>query len=816
MIEKIEKFGEKWYGMVILIAIPVFIVLLPVLSGHYNFIDAESDRFQQDFYFYKDAILIGDSFFWNPYLLSGFPKFASLTGGYFNPFVYLGLKFFSVPFVYNWLNFFYIVLAAFFAALFLKKININFWGCLIGGWIFVFSQWARNHDITMNSALFLLPLLFLMILEIREKKRRKTILSVLAGALAIGFAWLSSFWHFLVEILFASGFFSLFFVLVDFTQDKKTMEKDILSVLKINLKKYTRVPFAYSLMVLGGAIVGLIQLVPTLFFITLSVRTEQFSHWKAVLGGIHFYDFIALFLPFFNYPFLARSAILVEYWSILPLFFLFVIFSFSGLRMSSFFSFLFTISMILAVNGSPLFWAIHHLPGFSLLQVSSRWMLLVSFSASVLVALGLNAFLEKFEEFKDSRRLKIALRLSGWIIAIFVFISFVFSVSYYFFKEKILFLLNYYFDKFVYLKTAQLSHGYYYGYINRLFSDFMLSFSPLNLKFLFPVVFLIAGYFFIKFYIAGKFQQPRNFAALAAAMIALNFIFVYIFNDNIYKDYTLDKEPETVKFLRNKEPGRVFSFFRNTASIKLENYGAYGTKKEEAELRAELLFPNRNLPFKIESPDIEGDPMANQSMSKLITLIGAAASLPNSQTIENMSLPIEEKIKIFESRKPIIDFLNIRYLLSSVEISNDVFPKIFETKATSKNINVFIYENKNARPLYYFTDENWLIDIDKGTSPENFNEKLSESKGKITQEGIRLVERKNAKLVLETDSVKERLLVFSQNNLPGWKLSVDGVKIPIYNAGTVYMGAKIPIGRHRVCFEYSYWEIWRQFFNAIF
>lgn len=807
MINKIEKFGEKWWGMAILSAIPVFIVLLPVLSGYYNFIEGESDRFQQDFYFYKDAILRGDSFFWNPYLLSGFPKFASLTGGYLNPLVYIGLKFFPVPFVYNWLNFLYLALAAFFTALFLKKININLLGCLVGGWIFVFSQWARNHDITMNSALFLLPLLFFLILEIKESRGWKTFLYVLAGSLAIGLIWVSSFWHLLIEIMVAAGAFSLFLAVRDFIHEKNEKKKK---------KNFFRAPLGYLSMVLGGTLIGLIQLVPTLVMISLSIRTTQFSHWDAVQGGIHFYDLIALVLPFFNYPFLARSSVLVEYWGVLPLFFVVVIFSLRGLKMPTFFSSLLLFGAVLAINGSPLFWAVHHLPVFNLLQTSSRWMLIVSFSAAILAALGLNAFFDEFEKLKSSWWLKITLQLYKWTGVLLSIASLVLSISYYFFKDKILSSLNSYFDKFIYAKTSHLSLNYYHDYINKLFSDFTLSFSPLNPKFLFPFVFLISAYFFLKFYKEGKFRESKKNIALAAALVAFNFICVYFFNDNIYKGYSLDNEPETVRFLRGQESGRIFSFFRYLAPLKLQNYGAYGMKQGEAELRSELLFPNKNLPFKIEGVDLEGDPMANKSMAKILSFLGAAASLPKAEKLENVPLSLEEKIKIFESRKPIIDFLGIRYLLSTGCIDENIFPKIFETEVTDKKIYVFIYKNKEARPLYYFTNEQWLIEVGGDITPEELNQKLKKFDYKISQKGIELLERKNAELTLKTNSDKEQLLVFSQNNLPGWKSFIDGKEIAIYSVGTVYMGIKVPAGQHQVGFEYSYWEIWRWFINNFF
>lgn len=50
MIERIEKFGERWLGVLILVAVPVFIAMFPVLIGGNDFTMAESQRFQQGFF----------------------------------------------------------------------------------------------------------------------------------------------------------------------------------------------------------------------------------------------------------------------------------------------------------------------------------------------------------------------------------------------------------------------------------------------------------------------------------------------------------------------------------------------------------------------------------------------------------------------------------------------------------------------------------------------------------------------------------------------------------------------------------------------
>jgi len=76
-----------------------------------------------------------------------------------------------------------------------------------------------------------------------------------------------------------------------------------------------------------------------------------------------------------------------------------------------------------------------------------------------------------------------------------------------------------------------------------------------------------------------------------------------------------------------------------------------------------------------------------------------------------------------------------------------------------------------------------------------------------------LAERKNDSLILEVSIADNQLLVFSQNNLPGWQAFIDDKEVDINLIGSVYMGVLVPSGRHKVYFEYSYWEIWKYFFD---
>lgn len=792
----------------ILISLPLFLVLWPTLIGGYDFTAPENERFQQFFYFYKEAISSSDSVFWNPYLFSGFPTFASLTGGFLNPLMFLAIKFLSVSLAYNWMNFLYFSFAGFFMFRLLKKMNIFFWASLAGGIIYPFSQWSQNHDISVSSSLFLLPLLFLIILRAKEDRWLNFWLGSLAGSAAAALVWFSSHWHFMVEITLAVFLFSVFLSLGAFLKDEKKFLRPFLAFLSVTA---------------GGILFGLFQLVPTYIYISLSIRLGQIvSHLAATQAGVNFQDAIGFFLPYFNYPFSALSSYYVDYWGILPLFLFLLAFEikffkniFSGGEEKgyiAFFSFLFLFALITAFKYSPLFWLLHHLPVVNLLHETSRWMLLASFSVAALAGFSLEIILRNTEELKKSQKFKIALgalKWSGVFLADAALVSFVFL---YVLKNNVLSYAKNYFDKNIYGDDKFFSIDYYHSYIDSLFYDLFNSFNFLNPKFFVPFVFLAGGYLAIR-YLFKRSLTPKVIVIFIVLIITSNFVAVYSLNDNIAKRKPLYSESESIEFIKENGEGRVFSFLRFLALSQI--VGDKNYSQNRSVLKKDILYPNKNIIFNLESPDYEGDPMVNKNMAKLVSYIGgvAVSEEDTNNQLENFTASPEEKSQIFSSRKPMVDFLGVRYILSPGSLDETRFAKVFETQSSVKQIPVVVYENRQYRPLYYFSNENWLINMDKNTQPEKLNDLLRSSGSKITQNGLALVEKKNNLLTLNTYNHSPQLLVFSQNNLPGWEVLVDGVPTELINIGTVYMGVMAPAGEHRVTFEYKYSNVWKYFLS---
>src|SRR3989338_9177563 len=792
----VEKIGEKWWGMLLLISLPIFLIFSPVLVGGRVFFNGDLINYHYSIYnFYQQAIQTGESILWNSYNFSGFPTFVGATGGFFSPLNYLAFKFFPFLDAYHWIIFLNLVLGGFFTALLLKKIQVPFWGALIGGITYVFGQWFLIVDITIANAVPILPLLFLLLWRVGKEKDNWLILW---GGLVIGWAWLSVNYSWMPIILTAVGIFSLY---LGWQAEGASF------------RKYFKIPAAFLMMVIVGTAIGLIQLAPAFIYTSFSSRTAGLSFQEAAVGALGPVDFIHFLLPYFRPPFFSEPEQL--YIGILPLFFLLVALL-NRSYLVRFFSFLFLGTLFASIKYSPLFWLIHQSPGFQYFRGPTRWMFVGYFAAAMLAGFGIQQFIEE----EKTRWKNILLELFKWFGVVIVGFSAIASFIFLFFECKILLFLKTYFDKYFYSKTSGLPIEYYHNFIEKLFFETKELINPFNMKFLFPMLFLIISYFMLRYFYQGR-QDKRIFLQLAALVIILNFAAVFSFAHQTFSREAFLSEPGTVHFLKTQPPGRIFSFLPGyTEFTKLTAPHRPGPK-DAFVFTSEMLPPNINLLYQLESADYY-DNFMSVKLSRLLALLGSDRAVAGEK-LAGLKLTPKEKVQLFEKRKELADFLGIRYIISAFPFDEDIFPKIFEIVVPPHNTPLAIYENKKARSLFYFADrvETVLPDeknIDKMVNgslgergvfiecAENCPEKIP-FPGKST---ISLQLKNNSSLRLLTESETDAMLIFSQNYLPGWRAYRDGKEVPIYTVNGVYMGVFVPAGNYDISFQYSYWSLFNQ------
>ena len=805
MINNIEQLGKRWWGLLLMLSVPLVAALFPLLFGIKQiFFNTQQVYWYQLFYFYQHAIRYGDSILWNPFIASGFPLFISMTGGFFSPLFYLTLKTLSVPLAYNWLLFLHLLLSAFLTALVAREFRISVFGQLIAGFAYAFGSWVSVFNIVEIQSTFLLPLLSILLLKLSHPLHaRRKVLLVTLGILGVMLSWFSVHWPILLLFLLSSVAFSFYLAY------QKRREGN---------EYWGSPPFYLLLMVGVGSLAGLLQLVPTFALVPLSIQffSGGYSHSEAIRYGLRPEGVFSFFLPYVDHPLLSIRPL---YIGILPIIFLIYGFTLNLKKSAGFFSSCLVITLLFAMERSPFFWLLHHVPPIHLIHGPDKWLFVSLFPAALLAGFGLDNFTD--QKLARDRRVSPVLHVLRWLL---LFISSLSVLSFLItrvFKERLLFLLNTYFDTFVYSASHQFTLNYYHNYIAGLLERALRIFYPFNVKFLLPFFFWAGGYTLLFFYEPMK-HAFKKFALFSVIFAAANLSVVFMLMGESRTERRFTEKPQTVTFLQQRLHAgeRTFTFLGTTAIFEklIASHQGADTKELAGEIynmNTELLLLNTNLRYGIENAEYL-DPLAPVNVSSLLAYIGSAAESPyGAGTLLNSPFSIAGKSRLFAARRPIISLLGIRYILSAYPLDERIFPKIFETTATSRNIPVAIYENTSARPLYYFTTEQELADL-PATDPATL-QRLIETAHKtdtITQDGITLRTRKNALLALTTmTTASSTLLVFSQNNLPGWQAWIDGERIPIHTFATVYQAVSVPAGTHEVRFTYSYWEIWKEFFR---
>ncbi|OGE78154.1 MAG: hypothetical protein A2751_03260 [Candidatus Doudnabacteria bacterium RIFCSPHIGHO2_01_FULL_46_14] len=746
--------------------VAVALPLLPQISGRFTFANGDVLNLHlPTLQFYADSLKAGQSFFWNPYTLGGFPSFASTAGGLLSP---LNLALFSflpmlnahiLAIVFN------LALAGFFTAIFLKRLGLSFWPQIFGGMIFVFSQWFIVSDLGIVNSFPVLPLLFIVLWEAQNKK-----LPVVLGGLLLGFMWFAAHYNWIFMILASGMAFALYL-------GPKVVGK-------------------YLLMNLIGGVIAIPQIYSAFIYSQLSARTAV-SFLEAQGGGLAVFDLPKLFLPFLRFSFLSNAEALI-YIGLVPLCFLALGF-FVKNKAANFFKILFVLSLILSVKYSPLFWILNKLPVFENFRGPSRWMFVGFFAASVLAAYSLEE-LPKLE-------IKSWLgRIFYWVGVSVLTLALLISMVIGLFGQRLQAWLIVFFDVNFYARTSQiLPAQHYHQVVRNMFEEVRSAFAMSNLKFLFSALFLFLGILVIKAVFNKKEIKPKYLVLFSIA----NFLLVFGFYHANLPVKTWARQPETAQILQSR-PGKAVSFLPGIFEWQKLSV-PYGYNPEETfYFQSEILAPNLNVLYQIPSLDGYENLMPRRS-ARILSLLGSDRAT-TGEKLSEFSIPSEEKLNIFLQKKTLLDKLGIRTVISALPFPGDEFSKISEHTATTHAIPIYVYENSDARPVLYAAEKIVKISPDE-TAAFSLIQTLAADTDLLEcdpcpgfspspVQDLKVLAKTNDSIQFQVQSQGDALIVFGQTNLPGWQAAVDGVRTEIFTVNSLYMGVVAPAGQHIVEFKY--------------
>lgn len=800
LLDFVNNLSQKWWGQLILIALPILIIFVLVDLNHKVFTQPDVLNYvYPTLYAYAFGLKNNLNILWNYYTLSGFPTFIS-SAGLFSPLNFIFFKYLNFFDAYHWLLAINLILGGFFTVRFLKGLGVSSLAAIMGGLAYIISvESANGIDLPLISATPILPLIFWLLL-LDFKKNRWWL--VLLGGLTIGFACLSVHFNWLIITLSGGFLFSLGLNWIYY---------------QTGWWKYFKTLIRYLIMGLIGGAISLVQFFPVLVYAGLSSRSGGISYGLATSNALSLADFVSFIFPSFGLPFFTNFPFF--YFGILPLIF-FICSIFIKSRRSRFFVFLFGLCLVLAVSFSPLFWVLQKLPVFEYFRVPSRWIFLGLFAGSVAAAFGADKFLlENYTKTKNK-----ILTIFKWLTTIIFSVSLLLNLIVYSIGSKILDYLKEYFDLKFYSKTTQLPIEHYHSIIEDLFNQIKGLFSFTNSRFIWPLIVLLVSYWILKYFYTRP-NKVKYFLSVIVLVVGFNFIATFPFNTPVLS--TVDKDvfdykPQTVEFISG-ESGRSFSFLPGFTQWQKLTVPFKPGNKETIIFQSELLVPKLNNFYHIKSAD-GFDSMMSQKYAEIIALLGSDRAV-TGEILSDLEISIEDKIKLFHGRQNLLDMLGIRYMISAYDLENDKLKRVFTTEATKYKIPIHIYENNDFLPLAYLAKEISYLDIDDPKNLDiitdnknNFNEitfiECLECKNVHNQGGdIEVIEHKNGYIKFKVLSDSDAWVVFNENNLPGWQAFINGQNIDIYTANYLFQSVLVPAGEHEIVFNFNYFNIWSYFFD---
>jgi len=188
--------------------------------------------------------------------------------------------------------------------------------------------------------------------------------------------------------------------------------------------------------------------------------------------------------------------------------------------------------------------------------------------------------------------------------------------------------------------------------------------------------------------------------------------------------------------------------------------------------------PNFTIPYKIET--ISGyDPLYLKTYGEIII---ASERGKNDITPPFGFNRIVNPVNI---ESPMIDFLNVKYILSLKDEKSEKLVKVFEDGETK------IYENKNA------FERAFIIKDDLASNNINaiFNGKINRQN---TIQTVHFTKYEPQSIILIAKSDIKSTLILSNNYYPDWKVKVNGEKIIPQKLFNSVIGIPIPSGQSKI------------------
>jgi len=763
---------------------------------------------------------------WWPAYDSGYPINLTLDG-FLNPIFLITLKFLPPFLANNLLVFFFFVINGLSLYAFGRVLKLSRTASLISAITYGFSGVVIRHTpITGIVALMpFLPLSFLCCLKIFQGKIKWFWLWL---ALLV-YSWIGGWAEMIIYALLAEGFFAVYLIIKE--------------------RKTEGFRFRRAILFFGAVILSVVILLPwflsVMYFISTSTRSggmplssagsapTTFSHL------IHmFYPRLSLFygelLPFFSFS-------VIDYFLYIgPFSLLLVLASFFTKNKKEkghliFFLSLAAGSILMTIKHSPLFWLFHQFPVLRWFRGYWKWSFVIVFSLAILAGYGIDNVRDFFKN-RFSRYVIPVL----WLATLIIFIGI--SAITIFDKKIQADIASYGIARYKNTpeRIFQRTDDYYQNLIKKMSQSLIAAFSLKNKWLLLSVILWLISLAYITL---GKYEllAHQKWRMIAVLITFAGSVLVWT---DFYKGQPvsyLKTEPAAAQYLHSinsyrsnsfpfarsetadlPEPYRIYSYTPDQfIAVLSEKYNVNLAEEKERNLFSrEIMDQNLHIAFNFDA-FFNHQTLVPARLSDMFNLTKRQKQFTKESYLDKT--PFNEYVKAFSEGKNLrlLGMLNIKYILTSVELENNL-KLVFTTYALNNKLPVFVYENPYFLPRWYFAENvKWA---DKNTVFEDLKnvadfkkttiiEKLTLNDSAIItkadpQDQFELQLYAPGKLIMKTKTKNYRFFIFSENRQPFWQVKINGERAPLYVANYLYQAVLAPPGENII--EFRYPNLWEQ------
>lgn len=754
------------------------------------------------FAWYAEALKSGQSFLWNPTMLSGFPSYLSQVSGYIEP---LNLILFSaIPsflLAYHMRLAIDFLLVMLFSYLVARRWEISKLASFFVGptFLMAFHWWYLSNTVIANT-LFLIPFLMWVYSCARDSDVlwRRVLWGVLGGA-GVGWVFLGGYAQIAAYALVFVGIYALcdFFVLTK--RDNRT----------VRLAVY--MSSVLGIFALVGFLVGSPQILAALAHTPLTVRSGGLSYALTQAKVLRLSEFIYFLVPdYLRIPLFngGRKPLFIGFISMLLA--LVALGSWRKHRSAVPAAVLFLFAIITAVPYSPIFYALHKLPVFDLFRYPYRWMYLGIWAFAVLGAFGFDLMRHETGG-KWPRVLAIGACAGAIGLSCLVFTAT--FVGEWFWGPVKQFVAWLFTVLFYSPEAFPKGYEHYVGAAFRSIDAWRSLVMLTNLYFTVAYISIVAATVVFTARTFGKLST-RVFELSVAGLILVTFIGVFAVRwpDSrpgeilwAAEDTTLAVMSEADRSLYRLvqfDPGRAFTTRHTNLIWNTEDTNA------AVDLAHVLAVPNTNqytgiLLLDGYEPFITRDLLA-------VTALHFASTYTSQDELKNVTF--EDRKEIFTSRLDVMGMMGGKYVMSGEPLQHPNLKEYTVVRGSSYDVPSNVYVNTLALPRVYLAQKTeavphtGVIDlIDAGykfgtVAYLNCDDCATAGSKNST---FTISELENGYFNIAVDAKRDEWLIVSESYLPGWKAEIDGETIVPTLANGMYMGIPVPAGKHRVILQYE-------------